>query len=83
MRVSCRKPKIFQPRPLADAWSLKGNVNWTAPRVLALSFTPILAVAVLFAVSSRTGGDAFALAVIGIVFVAAHLLHIWLIDRQK
>jgi hypothetical protein len=32
-------------------WSLSGNVNWSAPRVLAFAFVPMLVVTVMLRVS--------------------------------
>ena len=70
-------------------WSLSGSVNWTAPRILALSFTPVLAIAVLalFTAASMTmrpgpeGQVVPALIALGACLVAAHVLHLWLIGR--
>ncbi|TCU19003.1 hypothetical protein [Rhizobium sullae] len=27
-------------------WSLRGNVNWSAPRLIAFGFVPVLAIAI-------------------------------------
>lgn len=72
-------------------WSLSGSVNWTAPRVVALSFTPALTIVMLtlFVIASRTmqprqgqEGDVVpALLGMGACFVAAHIFHLWLISR--
>lgn len=72
-------------------WSLSGRVNWTAPRVLALSFTPALAVCALtfFVVlvaygKSRPGHEGEVLPVLllfGGILIAAHSFHLWLIGR--
>lgn len=73
-------------------WGLDGTVTWTAPRVVALAFFPLLA-SVTFAsllilsvnVKPRTGEDAMTLPAfvgIGTTFVAIQLLHFWLIARQ-
>lgn len=37
-------------------WSISGSVNWTAPRVIALSFTPVLAIGtlILFVIGTIT-----------------------------
>jgi hypothetical protein len=73
-------------------WSFGGKVNWTAPRRIALAFTPTLAALVLSAVAiaismsgeARAGqGNMGPLVVLtaGLVFVIVHALHLWLIDR--
>jgi hypothetical protein len=73
-------------------WGLDGTVTWTAPRVVALAFFPLLA-SITFAsllilavnVKPRTGDDAMTLPAfvgIGTTFVAIQLLHFWLIARQ-
>jgi hypothetical protein len=74
-------------------WSAKGNVNWTAPRRIALAFTPVLAIVVLTAVTlsialgddPRPGQDSFvtpAVLFIGLVFIGVHALHLRLIARS-
>jgi hypothetical protein len=72
-------------------WSLSGSVNWTAPRSLALAFTPVLASVCLLgfaAMSSysqpRAGQEGFVIPVnifMAVVFIAAHAFHLWLIER--
>ncbi|MDF0542851.1 hypothetical protein N5J77_22775 [Sphingobium yanoikuyae] len=72
-------------------WSFKGEVNWSAPRRWALAFTPILAVicispaAILLVTAPPSEGDAIigiaVLSLMGACFIAAHLFHLWLIDR--
>lgn len=72
-------------------WSLKGSVNWTAPRKWALAFTPLLAafcLSVIFALARfptsapRPGeGTSLTLLSIGLAFVAIHALHIRLVER--
>ena len=73
-------------------WSLGGSVNWTAPRRLALAFTPTLgalvlgstAIMTLFGDLPRRGQEVGApvLAVVGLAFLGAHGLHLWLIERS-
>lgn len=68
-------------------WGLGGKVNWTAPRRIGLAFTPVLAALVLTAMSIVPGDQArtdssVALTVAALVFVAAHLLHLYLIARS-
>lgn len=72
-------------------WSISGSVNWTAPRVIALSFTPALAIGVLifFVIGSMTmqprpGQEGFVVPTLlglGGCFIAAHAFHLWLIGR--
>ncbi|SDA16109.1 hypothetical protein [Sphingomonas sp. NFR15] len=83
----------FRPHErLPMQWSLAGTVNWTAPRVLALSFTPALAAVTLgfiallaLNVAPRVGQEGIVLPVtmlIGASFVGMHLLHFWLIENS-
>lgn len=70
-------------------WSISGSVNWTAPRIIALSFTPALAIGVLifFVIGSvtmqpRPGQEGAAIPTLlglGGCFIAAHVFHLWLI----
>ncbi|WP_137679985.1 hypothetical protein [Aurantiacibacter suaedae] len=70
-------------------WGLHGQVNWTAPRALALSFIPVLAGVVLtsafvasLAASPREGQEDAALPVfliLGGMFVGIFALHLRLI----
>lgn len=72
-------------------WSLSGSVNWSAPRLLALSFTPALAISALAlfvagatTLPPRPGQEGMvmpALLGLGSAFLAAHLFHIWLIGK--
>lgn len=76
---------------LSRSKPLSETINWSAPRVLALSFTPFLAVCtlVLFTIGAMTltprPGQEWmmipALIFIGGVFVAAHAFHIWMIGK--
>ena len=70
-------------------WSL--SVNWTAPRLVALSFTPALTMAILafFVMGSMTmqprpgqeGAVVPALLGMGVCFIAAHVFHLWMISK--
>lgn len=76
---------------LSRSEPLTGSVNWSAPRVLALSFTPFLATCVLglfnigaMTLTPRPGQEGMlipALIFIGSGFVAAHAFHLWLIEK--
>src|SRR6476619_5668660 len=73
-------------------WSLDKSVNWTAPRPLALALTPGLAAIVLSATvmltisaKPRPGQEGLEVPMIlfvALVFIAAHALHLWLIERS-
>lgn len=66
-------------------------VNWSAPRFIALGFTPFLSICVLGLVAvgtttltPRPGQEGMVLPTvmfIGAVFVAAHALHLYLIEK--
>lgn len=72
-------------------WSLDGLVNWTAPRLIALAFTPVLATCVLLAavvatvvLEPRQGQDGLevpSVLVMGLTFIAVHALHLKMIAR--
>jgi hypothetical protein len=78
-------------RRLPMQWARAGSVIWTAPRTLALAFTPVLAALCLSATaalaafaSPRPGQEGLVVPVIifvALAFVGAHALHLWLIDR--
>lgn len=73
-------------------WSLNGQPTWSAPRRLALSFTPVLATVVLIAavisvatLEPHPGQDGLEIPVV--LFLAAsllatHVFHLWMIDRK-
>nr|WP_255607394.1 hypothetical protein [Ancylobacter sp. Lp-2] len=66
-------------------WSLSGRVNWSAPRPLALAFTPTLAAIVLCAltIALKEHPEGLpALAATTLAFIGAHLLHLFLIVRR-
>ena len=73
-------------------WSLSGSVNWTAPRAVALAFTPVLAAIVLLAtvalttfLQPRPGQAALVIPTnifMALVFVGAHALHLRLIENS-
>lgn len=72
-------------------WGIDGSVNWTAPRRVALSFTPALATIVLAAAtfatllfSPRPGQEGMEIPIVvmlGLGFIAAHAFHLWLIEK--
>ncbi|WP_267394824.1 MULTISPECIES: hypothetical protein [unclassified Sphingomonas] len=72
-------------------WGLSGEVNWFAPRRLALASMPMLAFAVLgfqtilsTNVAPRPGQEGLVFPVLvatGATLVAVQLLHFWLIEK--
>ncbi|WP_448501415.1 hypothetical protein [Sphingomonas sp.] len=83
--------RFAMERRLPMQWWLTGEVTWSAPRRLALSFIPILATIVLtifvimsFTQQPRSGQEHFVLPSfigLGATFVSIQLFHFWLIDR--
>lgn len=73
-------------------WFLNGEVTWTGPRRFALAFIPALAIPIIWAtvaltifVPPRLGQEGFEILVtlfMGVIFVAVHFLHIWLINNH-
>lgn len=67
-------------------WSVKGKVNWTAPRRLALALPPFLFALLMAGTALLSDGDAdrqtaiLALAIIG---PAVQVLHLTLISRNR
>jgi hypothetical protein len=59
-------------------WSLKGGVNWTAPRRIAFAVIPALAAAVLGAILLSGAAQLSDIALISGVFLSSQLLHITL-----
>lgn len=75
----------FARRPtgsrLPMQWGLRGQVNWSAPRVLAVLFAPALAAAVIALVLSF--GDAGWIAsIVAAVFLVAHAGHLYFALRS-
>ena len=74
-------------RRLPMQWWLDGSVTWTAPRPVALAFTPVLAAlcATLLPLANRAAGqkppEPGEVAIAAVAFIAVHALHLWLIGR--
>ena len=92
--MSVRADRRFRDRPrLPMQWSITGEVNWTAPRLVALCFMPVLSLVVLVPTAilsvtlpPRPGQEGYAvpvLAGVALSLVGAHALHLWLIGRRK
>jgi len=91
--MSLRANRRFkQAQQLPMQWSLSGGVNWTVSRPLALAFTPVLAATILIGVAlativntPRSGREGLGVPVVTVMclsFLAAHVLHLWLIERR-
>jgi hypothetical protein len=91
--MSLRADRRFAKEPrLPMQWSFSGGVNWTAPRRLALAFTPFLAIFILSATvvstivfKPRPGQEGFEVPVISflaLAFIGAHALHLWLVNKH-
>jgi hypothetical protein len=73
-------------------WFLDGSVTWTAPRGVALAFTPILAAIVLTGTAAlityakaRPGQEGFEIPVmlfVATTFIGVHALHLRLIAKS-
>ncbi|NDV01983.1 DUF1648 domain-containing protein [Pseudoroseicyclus tamaricis] len=63
-------------------WGVSGRPTWSAPRLAALSFMPALAVVTIAVIYVASGGALPGGAVVIVAFLAAHLLHLWMIGRQ-
>jgi hypothetical protein len=78
-------------RRLPMQWWLNGSVTWTAPRAIALAFTPVLAAICLSAIAAlsislepRPGQEGLVLPVnilMAATFIGIHALHLFLIER--
>ncbi|KAB2659041.1 hypothetical protein F9K94_02285 [Brucella tritici] len=69
-------------------WGLSGQVNWTAPRIPALAFIPLLYVLLASVLISAAHHDPekYTIQSVGTVFIvviAAQILHLWMIDRYR
>jgi len=90
--MSLRANRRFAMEPrLPMQWGLDGSVNWTAPRRVALAFTPVLAAVCFVAIVAltaflkpRAGQEHLVLPVnlfVALAWVGAHAFHLWLIQR--
>jgi hypothetical protein len=78
-------------RRLPMQWWLNGSVTWTAPRHVALAFTPVLAAVCLAAIVAlttfrepRAGQEHLAIPaniVTALAFLGVHAFHLWLVQR--
>ena len=84
--------RLRQYDRLPMQWSLTGKVNWTAPRVLALSFYPVLGAFLVGAVltlqriaTPRTGQVEDAVhspLIVAAVVLVIQCGHLWMIKRM-
>jgi len=71
-------------------WTPSGDVTWTAPRWIALCFTPVLAAFLLFGTAAMLDWAQPAdpteglvvLAVMALAFAGAHAFHLRLLNRS-
>lgn len=78
-------------RQLPMQWGLTGEVNWSAPRYLALASMPIITIAVLgfqtilsMNVAPRPGQEGLVLPALvgtGVTLIVLQLIHFWMIDK--
>ena len=91
--MSVRANRRFKDHArLPMQWSLHGTVTWTAPRAIALSFTPVLAATALLIISVLNGmlkprpGQEHLLSpaflFVALVFIGAHAFHLALIRKS-
>jgi hypothetical protein len=84
--MSASANRKFRDRDrLPMQWSLDRKVNWSAPRPVALAFTPLLAGVVMSTIAHLLASDpatqAWTLIAIAAVFVGVHLLHLHLLEK--
>ena len=90
--MSLRANRRFQMEPrLPMQWWLDGSVTWTAPRRVALAFTPVLAaiclaavVALAIFVKPRAGQEHLvtpAILAVALVCLCVHAVHLWMMRR--
>jgi hypothetical protein len=83
--------RFASARSLPMQWGFDGQVNWSAPRRIALAFIPALA-AIMFAVligldqnvEPSAGQEAMVLpgfVVMGMTMLAVQQFHLWLVSR--
>ena len=93
LRMSLRANSRFKNESrLPMQWWLDGSVTWTAPRPLALAFTPLLAAVILVAavvstifLEPRRGQEHWEAPVVlalALTFLGVHALHLALIARS-
>jgi len=69
-------------------WGVSGRINWTAPRVPALAFAPVLyaVLAGIFIWAAEHDPEKYTAKSAGIVLIAliaVQILHLWMIDRYR
>lgn len=72
-------------------WSFSGEVNWTAPRRIALALLPGLGIVMLTAMAAmmqitrprpgQEGLEAPVLVVAALILVGLHASHLWMVGR--
>jgi hypothetical protein len=85
----CANKRLRNHDRLPMQWGANGRPTWSAPRQVALSFTPGLCAATTLPLAALFGviappDEAVAVLVplwLGSAWLAGHLLHLWLIRR--
>lgn len=75
-----------QLRHLAELpmqWGLDGKPTWSAPRYVALAFTPAVGSLIMLAIALKGSISLGAVCVVAASFIAAHILHLTLIARRS
>lgn len=84
--IANRRFREFKRLPMQ--WGVSGQVNWTAPRALALAFVPVLYLLLsgVLILAARSDPEKFTVKSVGIVLIAliaAQIFHLWMIDRYR
>ena len=90
--ASIANARFSSDNRLPMQWWIDGKVTWDAPRHFALAFVPVLGTSVLalfilmnFTMKIRPGDEHLVipiLIVVGCIFVAVQLLHLYLVARS-
>ncbi len=80
--------KLHHLHRLPMQWSLSGQVNWSAPRVIALAsfpaiFAAISSALILTSISEHEQSTAQSLIFLGIVMIGLQILHLWLVHKKS
>ena len=71
-------------REIPMQWGFDGKPTWFASRPLALSFTPMIAAAMLSAVAAKTAflpNGTVTLAAISLTLICVHVFYLWMVAR--
>jgi hypothetical protein len=89
--MSLHANRRFGTEPRLPMQWIGRSVTWTAPRPVALAFTPVLAAVCLTAIAAlgafrvpRPGQEGLVIPLfllVALAFLGVHALHLWLIQR--